>query len=469
MSSSKTILRFLGAAGTVTGSRHLIETRGKRILVDCGLFQGPKRNRLKNWDPFPVDPASIDCVLLTHAHVDHIGYLPRLVKDGFRGRVYGTHPTIDLARILLADTAHLQEEEAKYANKKGYSKHSPALPLFNRRDADRAGDLLYGVSYGDEFAPIDGIVGKYRDVGHILGSAFLGLKTTDRSDGPKKLLFSGDIGRPRDSILRPPSQPYNVDYLVMESTYGDRLHSPDNVRAELVEALQKAFSRNAPVMIPSFAVGRSQSLLYLIRELEEDGSIPSVPIYLDSPMALKALETHQNHLRDLNLTCRAKALSGTDIFRPRQLHLISHQRDSKALCKTTDRCIIIAGSGMVAGGRILHHLRQNLPNPLATVLFVGYQAEGTRGRALRDGKQSIRMFGQDIAVRAHIDAIDGFSGHADYLEMLAWLMAFNKPVSRVFLTHGEPEAASALQARIREEFNWPVSVAEEDTPYTIDF
>ncbi|MDQ8200758.1 MBL fold metallo-hydrolase [Pelagicoccus enzymogenes] len=469
MNATQSTLRFLGAAGTVTGSRHLLETREKRILVDCGLFQGPKQNRLKNWDPFPVDPRSIDCVLLTHAHVDHIGYLPRLVKDGYRGPIYATHPTVELARILLADTAHLQEEEAKFANKKGYSKHNPALPLFNQRDAERASDLLYGVSFGDEFSPIEGIAGKYRDVGHILGSGFLSLKAKDREDGTKKLLFSGDIGRPADTILRPPSQPYNVDYLVMESTYGNRLHSHQDIKSELAEALEKAFSRNAPVMIPSFAVGRSQSLLFLIRELESEGAIPSVPIYLDSPMALKALETHQNHLRDLNLSCRAKALSGIDIFRPQKLRLIANQRDSKALCKTTDRCIIIAGSGMVAGGRILHHLRQNLPNPLATVLFVGYQAEGTRGRALRDGKKSIRMFGQDVQVRAHIDAIDGFSGHADYLEMLAWLMAFNKPVKRVYLTHGEPEAANALQARIREEFNWPVTVAEENTPYTIDF
>lgn len=466
---NSTTLRFLGAAGTVTGSRHLVETRGKRILVDCGLFQGPKKNRLKNWDPFPVEPKSIDCVLLTHAHIDHIGYLPRLVKDGFRGRIYATHPTVELARILLADTAHLQEEEAKYANKKGFSKHTPALPLFNHRDAERTLDQLYGVSYGDEFSPIEGVVAKYRDIGHILGSAFLSLKTTDRDGEQKKLLFSGDIGRPHDTILRSPSQPYNVDYLVMESTYGNRLHPAEDVRGELVTTLKKAFGRNAPIMIPSFAVGRSQSLLYLLRELEDDGSIPSVPIYLDSPMALKALQAHQNHLRDLNLSCRAQALSGTDIFRPRQLHLIANQQESKTLCRTTARCIIIAGSGMVAGGRILHHLRQNLSNPMATVLFVGYQAEGTRGRALRDGKKSIRMFGQDIQVRAHIESIDGFSGHADYLEMLAWLMAFNKPVSRVFLTHGEPDAATALQTHIRDEFNWPVTIADEGTPYSIDF
>lgn len=464
-----TTLRFLGAAGTVTGSRHLLETRGRRILVDCGLFQGPKENRLKNWNPLPVEPASIDAVILTHAHIDHIGYLPRLVKDGFKGPVYATHPTAELAHILLKDTAHLQQEEANWANKKGYSKHSPALPLFTERDAERALDRLKGVSYGEIFHPAPGLRAKFRDMGHILGSAFLDLKTTDRPDRQRKLVFSGDIGRPHDAILRPPSQPYNVDFLVMESTYGDRLHQPEAVREELAATLNKAFQRDAPVLIPSFAVGRSQSLLYILRELEETGAIPAVPIYLDSPMALRALETHQNHLRDLNLACRAQSIAGLDIFRPKRLHLVSHQRESKALGTLSNRSIIIAGSGMATGGRILHHLRLHLPNPNATVLFVGYQAEGTRGRALRDGKKTIRMFGQDVEVRARIAAIDGFSGHADYLEMLAWLMPFNQPVQRVFLTHGEPAAAQALQERIRQQYAWPTTLPTENHPYSIDF
>ncbi|MBK1877179.1 MBL fold metallo-hydrolase RNA specificity domain-containing protein [Pelagicoccus mobilis] len=465
----KSTLTFLGAAGTVTGSRHLLETRGKRLLIDCGLFQGPKQNRLKNWDPFPIDASSIDAILLTHAHIDHIGYLPRLVKEGFRGPVYATHPTVELAHILLRDTAHLQTEEAKWANKKGYSKHQPALPLYTERDAERATDLLRGVSYGDEFEPISSIITKYRDVGHILGSAFLGLKTADREDEQRKLLFSGDIGRPHDVILRPPSQTYNVDYLVMESTYGDRLHDPDDVRSALRDALNEALTRGAPILIPSFAVGRSQSLLYLIRELEEAGEIPSVPVFLDSPMALKALQTHENHIRDLNLSCRRNYLSGTDIFSPKRLTLVSKQSDSKALVRQNGQCIIIAGSGMATGGRILHHLRQHLPNPHATVLFVGYQAEGTRGHAIREGKPQIKMFGQYVDVRAQIRSIDGFSGHADYLEMLAWLMAFNKPVKRVFLTHGQPEASEAFGIRIREQFNWPVTLPRENQPFEIDF
>ncbi|MBC2605489.1 MBL fold metallo-hydrolase RNA specificity domain-containing protein [Pelagicoccus albus] len=465
----KTTLTFLGAAGTVTGSRHLVETRDSRVLVDCGLFQGPKKNRLKNWEPFQVDPSTIDAVMLTHAHIDHIGYLPRLVKDGFRGPIYATHPTVELAHILLKDTAHLQKEEAKWANKKGYSKHSPALPLYTERDAERATDLLQGFSYGDEFEPIKGIRAKYRDVGHILGSALLDLKTTDREDSPKKLVFSGDVGRPTDTILRPPAQPYNVDYLVMESTYGDRLHDPEDVKSALRDALREAFSRGAPILIPSFAVGRAQSLLYLIRELEDAEEIPSVPVFLDSPMALRALESHTANLRDLNLSCRRKFLHGTDIFSPKILHLVAKQSESKELVKRNGRCIIIAGSGMATGGRILHHLRQHLPNPTATVLFVGYQAEGTRGRALLEGKPEIKMFGQEIPVRAHIRSIDGFSGHADYLEMLAWLMAFNKPVSRVFLTHGQPEASEAFGIRIREQFNWPVTLPREGQSFDIDF
>lgn len=465
----KSTLTFLGAAQTVTGSRHLLETRDHRLLIDCGLFQGPKLNRLKNWEPFPVDPKSIHAILITHAHIDHIGYLPRLIKEGFHGPIYATHPTVELANILLRDTAHLQLEEARWANKKGYSKHSPALPLYTERDAERALDRFQGVSYGEEFHPLPGLRAKYRDMGHILGSAFLDLKTTDRDDGPRKLVFSGDIGRPNDTILRPPSQPYNVDYLVMESTYGDRLHAEANLKDSLASALNEAFDRHAPILIPSFAVGRSQSLLYLIRELEEAKVIPSVPIFLDSPMALKALETHENHLRDLNLAVRRKALSGTDIFSPEKLRLVSTQAESKALMHSSGRCIIIAGSGMATGGRILHHLRQHLPNPNATVLFVGHQAEGTRGRALLEGKPTLRMFGQDIEARAHITAIDGFSGHADYLEMIAWLMAFNRPVKRVFLTHGEPASAEALQGQIREHFNWPVTLPREGQSFDIDF
>lgn len=462
-------LQFLGAAGTVTGSRHLLQTRGKNLLVDCGLFQGRKENRLKNWDKFPVPPSSIHAVMLTHAHIDHIGYLPRLVKDGFKGRIYATFPTVELADTLLHDTAHLQQEEANWANKRGYSKHHPALPLYTERDAERALDLLYGVSYGEEFEPVPGIRAKYRDMGHILGSAYLDLETTDRRDEQRKLVFSGDIGRPKDAILRPPSQPYNVDFLVMESTYGNRLHASQNVRTQLANAINEAMERKGVLMIPAFAVGRSQSLLYLLREMEEANEIPVLPIYLDSPMALKALDAHENHLRDLNLTCRAQSLVGTNIFSPKKLKLISHQRESKALNGLTNRAIIIAGSGMATGGRILHHMRQRLPDPSCSMLFIGYQAEGTRGRDLVEGKDRIRMFGTEVDVRAQIMTIDGFSGHADYNEMLAWLMAFNQPLKKLFLVHGESAASEAFGKHIRRQYGWEAILPQEGQRFDIDF
>lgn len=462
-------LQFLGAVGTVTGSRHLLETRGKKLLVDCGLFQGPKEKRLKNWDPFPLDPSSLDAVILTHAHIDHIGYLPRLVKDGFKGPIYATHPTVELAETLLRDTAKLQLEEANWANKRGFSKHKPALPLYTVDDAERVLGLLQGVSYGEEFWPIDGILAKYRDIGHILGSAYLDLRTADRDDEQRKIVFSGDIGRPTDIILRPPSQPYNVDYLIMESTYGDRLHKATDVRQQLGDAINDAIEHGGAIMIPAFAVGRSQSLLFLLREMEEQKEIPTLPVYLDSPMALKALEAHENHLRDLNLTCRSKSLAGTNIFSPRKLKLISHVSESKALNGLEGPAIIIAGSGMATGGRILHHMKQRLPDPSNTVLFVGYQAEGTRGRDLVEGKERIRMFGTEIPVRARIVSIDGFSGHADYNEMLAWLMAFNKPLKKVFLVHGESAASEALGKRIQSEYGWNPILPRIGQRFEIDF
>lgn len=461
-------ITFLGAAGTVTGSRHLLETRGKRLLVDCGLFQGPKPLRAKNWDDFPVPPSSIDAILLTHAHIDHIGYLPRLRKDGFKGPIYGTQATLDLAHILLRDTAHLQEEEARWANKKGYSKHKPALPLFNGADAERVFPLFQPVVYGEHFHPAPGIRAKYRDAGHILGSGLLDLKTEDRSDPSRKIVFGGDLGRPSDAILRPPAQAYNVDYLLLESTYGERAHGDHDPKADLARVVNESAQRGGPLIIPAFAVGRTQTLLYLLRELELSGDIPELPIHVDSPMALEALEVYQNHVRDLNLTCRRQHLGGIELFRTAKLSLIREREDSKKLTRRQGPGIIIAGSGMVAGGRVLHHLHAHLPNPHATVLFVGYQAAGTRGRVLAEGAQSLRLFGDDIPVRAHMEKIDGFSGHADYREILAWLFAFNRPPEKIFLVHGEPEASEALGQHIREHFGWPYVLPREGQSFTLD-
>jgi metallo-beta-lactamase family protein len=467
-----TRLTFLGAAGTVTGSRHLLETRGKKLLIDCGLFQGTKANRERNWMPFSEDhdPATIDAVLLTHAHIDHTGYLPRLVKDGFHGPIYCTEATADLVKIMLADTAHLQEEEARWANKRGYSKHKPALPLFDHHDAERVYPLLKPLSYGTHFEPAPGIRGKFRDVGHILGAAFLDLKTS-QSRVERKIVFSGDVGRPTDTILRPPAQPYNVDYLVMESTYGDRLHEACDPVEHIVRAINEGLARGGVILVPAFAVGRAQMLLYVLREMQEIGRIPSdVPIFLDSPMAVEALSVHKRNIPDLNLFCRKQFLSGVDLFTPRNLNLAVTKEDSQGINAIGGRAIIISSSGMMAGGRILHHLQKRLPNEKNTILIIGYQAEGTRGRALVDGKETIRMFGEEVPVKAHLERIEGFSGHADYEEMLAWLLGFNKKPERVFLVHGEGNASKSLAEKIQKTLRWKdVTVPAQGDHVLLDF
>jgi metallo-beta-lactamase family protein len=461
-------LTFLGANGTVTGSRHMLETRGKRFLVDCGLFQGPKTNRLKNWEPFPFDAREVDGVILTHAHVDHIGLLPRLVKEGFAGPVYGTRATCDLAKILLPDTGHLQEEEARWANKRGYTRHKPALPLFTEEDAKQVFQYLTPVDYGQHFVVDPHVRGQYRDAGHILGSAFVDLKAT-RLQGSRKIVFGGDLGRPYDAILRAPSQPYDVDYLVLESTYGNRLHDDMAPVAELARVIRQSMERGGVLVIPSFAVGRTQTILFLLRQLEEAGDIPVVPVYVDSPMAVEALQVHRHHIADLNLAARKVAIGNGEVFRPRKLQLSVTRNQSIAINGVDRGAIIISASGMVNGGRILHHLDNRLPDERNTVLFIGYQAEGTRGRSIVDGKETVRMFGRDVPVRAHIETISGFSGHADYLEIMAWLAGFTRPPERTFIVHGEADAADALAARIRSHFKWDVTVPKEGDSFLLDF
>lgn len=462
----KTTLTFFGAAQTVTGSKHLLEIGDKQLLIDCGLFQGRKELREKNWEDPPFALESIDGVLLTHAHIDHIGYLPRLVRCGYRGPVFGTRATLELAEILLRDTAHLQEEEARWANKKGYSKHHPAKPLYDIGAVEQTLPLFKPVQYGDTIDLGGSVQALYRDAGHILGSAWLEITNRTGKDR-RKLVFGGDLGRSSDLILRPPAQPYNVDYLVLESTYGNRLHSQDSVSDELERIINEAAKRGGPLLIPSFAVGRTQSLLYLIRELQSAKRIPSIPVHLDSPMALKALKVYQDHVRDLNLLCRRQYLDKIPLFEPKNLHLVSKVEESKRLVKASGCRIIIAGSGMVTGGRILHHLAQHLPDPSATVLFIGYQAEGTRGNQLVNGAKTIKIFGKEVTRGAKVEQIDGFSGHADYLETLAWLMAFNRPPERIFLVHGEPEAASALHEHIEDQFAWKSVVPREGQSFSL--
>ncbi len=461
-------LTFLGAAGTVTGSRHLLETHGKRLLIDCGLFQGVKKNRLKNWDAFPEAPALIDEVILTHAHIDHTGYLPRLVKDGFKGPIHCTDATADLVKILLPDTGHLQEEEARYANKRGYSKHNPARALFTEVDALDVFPLLTPVEYGQHINLAEGLRGKYRDAGHILGSAWLDLKSQN-GERSRKILFSGDLGRPFDPVLRSPSQPYNVDYLILESTYGDRLHEDLDPRKEFAKIVTKTLDRGGMVVVPAFSVGRTQTLLYMIREMEEAGQLPPVPIYVDSPMALKALEVHRRHIQDLNLNCRKAHIEGTRLFMPQKLKLCPKLDQSKAIHNAREKGIIISASGMATGGRVLHHLSNRLPNERNTILFVGYQAEGSRGRILLEGAKELKMFGQMVPVNASVEYVSGFSGHADYHEILAWLLGFNKRPEKVFLVHGEDGPREAMADHIRKHLKWDVVVPKEGETVELEF
>ncbi len=461
-------LTFLGATGTVTGSRFLLHTGEKKILIDCGLFQGPKKNRLRNWDPFPEAPGDIDAVALTHAHIDHIGYLPRICRDGFKGRVYCTHATADLAKILLRDTAHLQEEDAHWANRKRVTKHDPALPLFTTEDAEACLSQFSPVHYGEEVRLDDGLRLKFRDAGHILGSSLVDIKRTN--DGiSRKILFCGDLGRPARAILRDPVQVYNIDYLLLESTYGNRLHEEESIHEELAAVIMRSLERDGVLVIPSFSVGRTQTLLYILRELEEQKKIPILPVYMDSPMALEATAVYERRIPSQNLTCRTETVRGKKIFHPQNLHLCESKRKSKAINDIKERAIIISASGMVTGGRILHHMQMRLPRANNTILFIGYQAEGTRGRAILEKRDTVKIFGEEVPIRAHIENIPGMSCHADYNEILAWLMGFDRPPKKIFIVHGEPEASNALAERIHKKYNWPVTVPEHGEKVLLDF
>jgi len=460
-------ISFFGATGCVTGSRFLLEVDNQRILADCGLFQGSKENRLRNWEPFPVPARSIDRVLLTHAHTDHAGYLPRLCKQGFGGKIHSTRPTADLCRILLLDSAHIQEEDARWANKKGFSKHKPALPLFTVRDAEHALGRFDPVHYGQQLDLSPQVRVKFKDAGHLLGSAMIDIRRTE-GKRRRKIVFCGDLGRPSRALLRDPVQVYEIDYLVIESTYGDRLHDDATFRQDFVRIIKESIERKGVLMIPSFAVGRTQTLLYLLRELEDKGDVPVLPVYVDSPMALDALQVYEKRIKDQNLASRTLTVKGTDIFRTGNLHLCDTPEQSKAIREVGSPAIIIASSGMVASGRILHHLIQRLPDPSNTVLFVGYQAKGTRGSDMVEGKESVKIHGRHIPVGARIENLTGLSGHADYHETLAWLMGFNRPPERTFIVHGEPESSAALAERIRERFGWDVVVPATGDEFELD-
>lgn len=444
-------LRFLGAAGTVTGSKHLITFEGRRVLLDCGLFQGEKALRERNWRTPPVPPSEIDAIVLSHAHIDHTGALPLYVKYGFRGPIYCTSATADLTRILLPDAAHIQEEEAERANRRGYSKHHPALPLFTNEDAERALKLLEVRNFRQEFSVIDGVRATYRRAGHILGSAHIDVKLGNA--GASRLVFSGDIGRWDRPILRDPELVDGADVLLLESTYGDRLHPPDRA-AELQRVVNEGAGRGGAIVVPAFAVGRAQELLWMLRELEEAKKIPELPIFVDSPMAVNATDIYCRHPEDHDIEM-SRLTSGTHCpFWSSRVKATKSTEESKAINEQKGSMIIISASGMATGGRVLHHLRRRLPDPKTTVLLAGFQAPGTRGRSLQDGAKELKMYGEMVPVRAKIESMSGLSAHGDQAELLRWLRGFERAPRQVYLVHGEPKSALVLAGVIQEKFGW---------------
>jgi metallo-beta-lactamase family protein len=455
-------LTFLGAAGTVTGSQHLLDDGTRRLLMDCGLFQGLKELRQRNWAPPRVDPTTLEGVLLSHAHIDHSGYLPRLVREGYRGPVFCTRGTADLLRVMLPDAAHLQEEEAEFNNRHHTSRHDPALPLFTTADAERTLAQVRAVDFDEPFTPASGIEARFANSGHILGAGLIHCRI-----GGRLVVFSGDLGRYGVPIMRDPDPVPAADVLLVESTYGDRLHTPDDHADKLVEAARRAADTKGWLLIPAFAVGRSQEILYDLRELEEAHRIPSLPVYLDSPMAIQATAMYALHPEEHDRDLKQAEVGGKRPFAPRRIVICKSVEDSKRLNGTTGPGIIIAGSGMATGGRILHHLRRLLPEEATTVLFVGYQAAGTRGRLLRDGARTIKMLGEEVPVRARIMASDAYSAHADRGEILRWLRGFTRPPAMTYIVHGEPPAAAALRDIIARDLRWPVAVAEDGQRVTL--
>jgi metallo-beta-lactamase family protein len=508
-------LTFLGAAGTVTGSKHLLEVDGRRILVDCGLFQGLKELRLRNWEPLPVEPASIDVVVLTHAHLDHCGYLPRLVSAGFRGRIFCTPATKELCSLVLPDAAHIQEEDAREANRHGFTRHAPALPLYTSADAARALSQLQPVGY-DREVPLWGQTRvrpgsdppplgsqeksssgsdlgltlvptvEFINAGHLLGSAYARVRVAG-----KTILFGGDLGRYGRPVLPDPTPVPEADVLLLESTYGDRLHEPDDNGARLAAIINDAATRGGKLIIPSFAIGRVEEVLYWLRRLEDEKRIPVLPVYVDSPMAISALQFYAARLNELDVDLavsevpsqrsrlrdavsevpsqrfgfrdadrlRARGLRHVAAFATTRMTMVASPQQSADLIASRQPSIVIASSGMATGGRVLRHLAATISNPKNTVMFVGYQAAGTRGRLLVDGATEIKLMGRVYPVAARVERIDSMSAHADYSETLRWLSGFTRAPRMTYLVHGDPVALAALARRIAAEKQWPVHVA----------
>ena len=442
-------LTFLGAARTVTGSKYLLEHNGQKVLFDCGLFQGLKDLRLRNWDEFPVPPESLNAVVLTHAHLDHVGYLPRFVAQGYRGRVFCTPGTKDLSQVVLPDAGRIQEEDARQANKHGYSKHDPALPLFTESDALRALTQLQPLGYERPIEVVPGVSIEFHPAGHLLGSAFIIVRLT----GGPSILFGGDLGRYNRPILPDPSGAIAADVVLVESTYGDRDHQPDDSGAQLAEVIKKTAGQHGKLVIPAFAIGRVEELLYWVRRLEAEHRIPVLPVYVDSPMATEALKYYSARVAELDPELRPTS-GQVYAFATTRFQTVSSPQQSKELTASRRPAIVISSSGMATGGRVLHHLAAALPDPRNTVLFVGYQAEGTRGRQLVDGARDVRIHGHSVAVNAGVAKIDSMSAHADRNEILRWLGTLGSAPRRVCLVHGEPAPMDALKGLIQERLSW---------------
>lgn len=446
-------IRFLGGASTVTGSKYCVEHAGHRLMVDCGLFQGFKPLRLRNWNTLPLAPSEINAVILTHAHLDHSGYVPLLVREGFKGRIHATSGTRDLCNILLPDSGHIQEEDAYFANRHGFSKHTPALPLYTKMDAIRCISHFHTERWGAWFEPIKGWKAQLQPAGHILGASSLLLEVAG-----KRILFSGDLGRPDDSLMNPPADPPQADTVLLESTYGDRSHPPDNLNAELAIALRRVAARGGVAVVPVFAVGRAQAVLHSIAQLKAKGDIPhGLPVFLDSPMAIHTTALFEQHLGEHRLNASEVTAMG------RVATMIETPEQSKALLKHHGPMVILAASGMATGGRVLHHLGNYVGDHRNMVILTGYQSPGTRGATLASGSPSVRMHGKDYNVKAEIVQLSSASAHADCHQLLNWLKKIPTAPSQIYIVHGEMAAADALRQRLERELHMRAVVPEHDS------
>jgi metallo-beta-lactamase family protein len=447
-------LQFLGATGTVTGSKYLIRQGSQQVLVDCGLFQGYKQLRLRNWAAPPFDPKALDVIVLTHAHIDHSGYLPVVVKRGFRGLIYCTEATRALVEIMLLDAAHLQEEEADYANRHRFSKHDPALPLYTVEDARKTITRLHVVEFGALTGITSGIRARWLPNGHLLGSSALEIKHAGGS-----LVFSGDVGRSTDPLMRAPTSLASVescDYLVLESTYGNRKHAKLAGEDVLRDVVNRTITRGGTVLIPAFAVGRAQTILLALQKLRQADAIEAVTIFVNSPMARNATDIYRKFAKETRLSDREFAMLC------QVAHFVVDIEESKRLVRSKAPSIIISASGMATGGRVLHHLKELLPDARNSIVFAGFQASGTRGAAMMNGQDLIKIHGQYIPVCAEVAHIDSMSAHADYLELLDWVATLKRPPKHVYITHGEPDAADAMRLHVQEKLHWPCSVPNYD-------